>query len=64
MYIKDVLDNLKIGNAVAEYENDIESYFLETSIFKKIINNDIDIITGAKGTGKSAIYSIIKAYNK
>lgn len=59
MYIKELLDKLKIGNGSSEDEKNIREYFLLTSAFEKVIYDDADIIEGYQGSGKSAIYGMI-----
>jgi len=57
-----ILQELSIGSRVAEDERDnLDKYFIETNEYKRILKDEIDIIYGAKGTGKSALYlSILK----
>ena len=55
-----VLKNLEIGERVAEEESDqLEKYFVETDQWQQIINGNIDVIYGPKGSGKSAIYTLL-----
>lgn len=57
---REILGQLKIGHRVAEDEiKELENYFVKTSQWTKLSNGDIDIIYGAKGTGKSALYSLL-----
>ncbi|QGQ97546.1 hypothetical protein EHS13_22975 [Paenibacillus psychroresistens] len=57
---KEILSNLILGNRVAEEEkNSLGSYFVETIMWKRVFNGDIDIVYGPKGAGKSAIYSLL-----
>ncbi len=58
--IKDLLAKLDIGNSVAEFDVQLQSYFLETQIYMDFINDKYDIISGDKGTGKTAIYKIVR----
>jgi len=52
-----ILQELHIGSRVAEDEKDyLDKYFIETNEYKKILKDDVDVIYGAKGTGKSALY--------
>ncbi len=55
-----LLKTLDIGNSVAEFDTDLQAYFLETQIYTDFINEKCDIISGDKGTGKTAIYRIIR----
>ncbi len=55
-----ILKNLQIGGRVAEDETDeLERYFVETDQWQQMYDGSIDIVYGAKGTGKSAIYSLL-----
>jgi hypothetical protein len=58
--INELLRNLDLGNSVAEFDADLENYFVETGTFRELINDRIDIIAGDKGTGKTAIYQILQ----
>ena len=53
-----VLENLSIGSRVAEDEVDqLASYFVETDQWRRVFAGDVDVVFGAKGAGKSAIYA-------
>ncbi|WP_126027819.1 hypothetical protein [Klebsiella aerogenes] len=57
---RDILGQIKVGHRVAEDEiKELENYFVKTSQWTKLSNGDIDVIYGAKGTGKSALYSLL-----
>lgn len=57
---KNLLSAIRIGHRVAEDEkNELANYFVKTSQWNKLANGEIDIIYGAKGTGKSALYSLL-----
>jgi hypothetical protein len=56
----DLLKQMSFGVQVAEDEiNELASYFVETNQWERIAKGDIDIIRGEKGSGKSAIYSLL-----
>ncbi|MEQ1950089.1 P-loop ATPase, Sll1717 family [Mesorhizobium sp. CN2-181] len=57
--VKSVLSRLKIGRSVAEFDDDLEEYFVETDTFQSIVEGGHDIVAGDKGTGKTAIYRMI-----
>jgi hypothetical protein len=60
MDVVEVLRNPNIGRRVAEEEKDqLAAYFVETDQWRRIYSGDVDIVYGAKGSGKSAIYSIL-----
>ena len=56
--MKALLQQLQIGNSVAEYDEQLEKYFLQTQIFSDFTDGRYDIVRGDKGTGKTAIFRI------
>ena len=60
MKAKTLLDEINFGSSVAEFDEDLEKHFVETETFRSVINGMGDIIAGDKGTGKTAIYRILK----
>lgn len=57
---RSLLTGLTFGKRVAEDEvDDLASYFVETEQWRKVLADEVDIIFGAKGSGKSAIYSTL-----
>lgn len=61
MLVKDILRELDLGNSVAEHDRALERYFVETSTFRSLIRDEADVIAGDKGTGKTALFRILKA---
>lgn len=59
MEAKNILSLMDLGNSVAEYDKNLESYFLETQPFSLLISQNKDIVSGDKGTGKTAIYKVV-----
>jgi hypothetical protein len=57
---KDLLQLVSFGTSVAEFDKDLEQYFVETETFRAVIADKGDVISGDKGTGKTAIYRILK----
>jgi hypothetical protein len=57
---KTIAQRVKLGASVAEFDSDLEDYFIETETFRSVVNDEGDIISGDKGTGKTAIYRILK----
>jgi hypothetical protein len=56
----ELLTALRFGARVAEDEgDDLEKYFVETDQWSRIFNDEVDIVYGPKGSGKSAIYALI-----
>ena len=65
MLIKDALSQLELGSSVAEYDEALEDYFIETDVFRALVEDRRDTIAGDKGTGKTALYRILqKRYPK
>jgi hypothetical protein len=57
---REVLEQSTFGKRVAEEESDIlSSYFVQTEQWKRLLSGDVDIIYGPKGSGKSALYSLL-----
>ena len=60
-----VLRYSTFGSRVAEDEGDaLRSYFVETDQWQKLIAGEVDIIYGAKGAGKSALYALLVGQNE
>lgn len=55
------LQAANFGSRIAEDDTELHSFFVETEQWRKILNGDIDIVFGAKGAGKSALYSLLVA---
>src|SRR5687768_3947875 len=54
----EILQNVGFGESIAELEAEkLKDYFLKTEYWKQIRNGSNDIVYGAKGAGKSAIYT-------
>lgn len=60
MNTKSLLGKLDIGNSVAEFDTQLQLYFLETQIYSDFINDRYDIVSGDKGAGKTAMYRIVR----
>jgi hypothetical protein len=58
--VKSLLRILDMGKSVAEFDEALEDYFVETDAFRQLIQDKIDIVAGDKGTGKTAIYRILQ----
>jgi len=55
-----ILRSTTFGQRVAEDEIDLLStYFVETDHWQRLYRGDIDVIYGPKGSGKSALYSLL-----
>jgi hypothetical protein len=57
---REILSKTHFGQRIAEEESDqLYEYFVETDQWKSIAAGEVDIVYGAKGSGKSAIYSLL-----
>lgn len=57
----DVLAATTFGERIAEDEADaLISYFVETDQWRKVISGNVDVVYGPKGSGKSALYSLLR----
>lgn len=57
---KKALSAANFGSRTAEEEaDDLQNYFVETEQWRKILRGEVDIVFGAKGAGKSALYSLL-----
>lgn len=55
-----ILRSTTFGHRVAEEETDaLSAYFVETDHWERLFRGDIDVVYGAKGAGKSALYSLL-----
>lgn len=58
---REVLASLSFGERVAEDEADaLIAYFVETDQWRKIVSGAADVVYGPKGSGKSALYSLLR----
>lgn len=57
---REALTRINFGARVAEEEADqLGRYFVETDTWRRLFAGDIDVIYGAKGSGKSALYALL-----
>jgi hypothetical protein len=57
---KEALQQLNLGNSVAEFDDDLKNYFVETETFRLLILGSKDIVAGDKGTSKTALFRILR----
>jgi hypothetical protein len=58
---RELLEGLTFGQRIAEDEADaLASYFVETDQWRKILSGEADVVYGPKGSGKSALYSLLR----
>lgn len=56
--LADLLSALDLGTSVAETDQLLEVARVETSAFRDLLNDRVDLIPGTKGSGKSALFRI------
>lgn len=65
MKVSDILRELNLGKSVAEFDEGLDRYFVNTEVFRSLTIGAVDIIAGDKGTGKTALYKTLqKRYTK
>jgi hypothetical protein len=58
---REVLSQITFGQRIAEDEEaELASYFVETDQWRKVISGEVDVVYGPKGSGKSALYSLLR----
>ncbi len=57
-----VLQSTSLGARIAEQEDDaLSRYFVETEQWRELYAGNVDIVYGPKGSGKSALYTLLVA---
>jgi hypothetical protein len=57
---REVLEATSFGRRIAEEEaSELAGYFVETEDWRRLYSGEADIVYGPKGSGKSAIYSLL-----
>lgn len=52
---KEILQEINLGNSIAEYDENISQYYITTQSALDLINDRYDIVKGVKGSGKTAM---------
>lgn len=60
MQMRELVEQINLGNSVAEFDAELERYFVETETFRALVEDRADVVAGDKGTGKTAIYKILQ----
>ncbi|WP_312432766.1 P-loop ATPase, Sll1717 family [Lacrimispora sp.] len=50
-----ILENINLGNEVAEYDDNIGHYYINTNYVDDFVDDKYDIVKGVKGSGKTAM---------
>lgn len=57
---KELLGQIDFGQRIAEDEGSaLATYFVETDNWQRLLRGEIDVVYGPKGSGKSALYSLL-----
>ena len=56
--LAELLAQLDLGSSVAETDQLLEVARVETSAFRDLLNDKVDLVPGTKGSGKSALFRI------
>lgn len=64
MEMVDYVRSISIGNSVAEYDDALDKYFVETEAFRALIEGRVDVVAGDKGTGKTALYRMVTSRHR
>lgn len=60
MSTREDLLEISFGKRVAEEEADtLATYFVETEQWRRVYSGEVDVVKGPKGSGKSALYSLL-----
>ncbi len=60
MDLREALQEASFGERIAEQEvNQLAEYFVETDQWRRLYAGDVDVVYGPKGSGKSALYSLL-----
>lgn len=54
-----ILDSLTLGKGVAEHEADLEHIFVRTAVYRDLARDELDLVVGVKGSGKSAMFRFL-----
>ncbi len=58
---QELLRSITFGKRIAEEETaELNTYFVETDQWQRIFAGEVDVVYGAKGAGKSAMYSLLQ----
>jgi hypothetical protein len=59
MRASEILTDLELGSDVAESDEHLRRYFVETSVFQDVIHDETDLVLGPKGSGKTALFRML-----
>ena len=53
-------DVLAATTSEEQEADDLVAYFVETEQWRKVVSGEVDVVYGPKGSGKSALYSLLR----
>jgi hypothetical protein len=59
MKLSQLLRDTDFGSDVAESDEHLRKYFIQTDVFREVIHDETDLILGPKGTGKTSIFRML-----
>lgn len=59
MNVAELLRSIQLGSDVAESDSGLSSYFFHTTAFDEMVDDEVDILLGPKGSGKTAIFRML-----
>jgi len=60
----ELLETIKIETGIAEDQDNLKEFYVKTKDYKKSLSDDIVLIIGRKGAGKTALFKILEAERK
>lgn len=59
-----MIKDINFGALAAERDDGLDSYFVESESFKRLRDRERSVVMGNRGSGKSAIFRMIAAYER
>lgn len=59
MLAREVLEKIQLGLGVAESDKELERYFVATPAFREVLRDEVHVVLGVKGSGKTAISRVL-----
>ncbi len=63
MKLGPLLEDIDLGHDAAENDRVLDKAFVTTEAFRRLVRDDVDLVTGLKGTGKSALYRMLTEHS-
>ncbi len=59
-----LLNSIDLGSPVAEHDTMLYEARIETTAFQDLFRDRVDLISGTKGSGKTALYRLISEFSQ